>query len=520
MSGIIKEILSDDLAKSELIEGVNIVEKIVGSSMGLRGRTVLIESQGGKAEPTKDGYNILQAITLDNPTQNLAVELIKEASQKTVDFCGDGTTATVVLAHAFITNSDKALKEGKSPIDIVSDIEKSRDKVLAYLDEISEPITDKLIYDVAKTSANGDEKIAKIVSEAFISAGENGSVAHFRSNTDETFLDQIEGTLVESGYDDELFVNVLSDRTVLFENNPLVLVSHINFKTVNQIFPFMEYAATNNRELVIVSDMEFQVKDVLIKNKLSGKLKSVVISPPSYGHKRKDFLSDLAMICGTNMISTLSGEVFDGRVGEFLGTSKKVLVGKSDSIFLPGENTNHKDIEGKIEELKEVISKSTNPLEKKYLKERIAKLSGKVSIIKVGAITESELKEKIDRVDDAVGAVRSAKEEGVVAGGGVALYNAFLDLGTDTVTSKSLQSTMIKILSNAGIDLNKDKLFKGSMKYPIGYDVKEFKEVNMFEVGIVDATKVVKNALINAISVANTITMTNNIIFNKRERNE
>lgn len=516
MSGIIKEIHSDEEAKSQLIEGVNIVEKLVGSTMGLRGRTVLTESGGGKPEPTKDGYNVLQAITLDNPVQNLACELLKEASQKTVDFTGDGSTATIVLAHAFVTNSDKALKEGKSPIDIKYDIEKSRDLVLEYLDKISDPITDKLIYDVAKTSANGDEEIAKIVSEAFISAGENGSVAHFRSNTDETFLEKIEGTLVESGYDDELFVNVLSDRTVLFENNPLVLVSHINFKTTNQIFPFIEYAATNNRELVIVSEMEYQVKDVLVKNKLSGKLKVVVVSPPSYGQKRKDFLSDLAMICGTTMISTLSGEVFEGRTGEFLGSSKRVLVGKSDSVFLPGEFTNHKEIEGKIDELKEQASKSTNSLEKKYLKERVAKLSGTVSIIKVGGITESELKEKIDRVDDAVWAVRSAKEEGVVAGGGIALYWASTELELDNVTDESINSPVKKILSNAGV-----KNFGDTFdKYPMGYDVREFKEVNMFEFGIVDATKVVKNALINAISVANTILMSNHVITNKRERNE
>lgn len=516
MSNIIKEISHGKQAKESLIQGVNIVADVVGSTMGYRGRTVLIETDGNKNYPTKDGYDTLQAIHLDNPLHNMACELLKEASQKSVDLAGDGTTAVIVLAQAFVKYSYEQFKQGKSPIDIKNDIEKSRDLVLARLEELSIPVTDKLIYDVAKTSANSDEEIAKIVTDAFLSAGEHGAVAHFRSDTDETYLEKIEGTLVEAGYVDDRFINVFSDRTVVFDNNPLVVLSEISFKTVNQIAPFIEFAAANNREIVIVSEMEFQVRDVLLKNKLKGALKVCVINPPSFGQKRKDTLKDLAMICGTQAITTLSGDDFQGRVGEFLGSCKKIVVGKTDTIINPNEDAEiSAKIQGQIEELQDVIKNTSYNSEKKYCKDRIAKLSGGVSIIKVGGVTESELLERLARVDDAVKAVYSAKEEGVLAGGGVALYECARIEELDEVTKISIVAPLNRILSNASV--NEDL---GLEKYPFGYDVKNFQEVNMFDAGIVDCHKVVKNSLVNAISVANTILMSDNVIFLKRVSND
>jgi chaperonin GroEL len=513
MSNIIKEISSGTNAKEQLIEGVNICANVVSSTMGYRGRTVLIETDGNKNYPTKDGYDALQAIHLDNPLHNMACELLKEASQKTVDLAGDGTTATLVLAQAFVKFAYEEINKGKSPIDIKLQIEKSRDEVLARLQELAIPVTDKLIYDVAKTSANSDEEIAKIVTDAFLQAGENGAVAHFRSDTDDTYLERIEGTLVESGYSDDLFVNVFSDRTTVFDNAPLIILSEIKFKTVNQITPFLEFAAANQRELVIVSDMEFQVRDVLLKNKLKGALKVCHIMPPSFGQKRKDTLKDLALICGTQPITTLSGEDFRGRIADFLGTCKKIVVGKTDTIITPNEDEQiSAKVQGQIDELKEVVASTSNNLEKKYCKDRISKLAGGVSIIKVGGVTDSELLEKLARVDDAVKAVYSAKEEGVLAGGGVALYEC-ARLNLDPVTKIAIVAPLNRICENAGIDY--DLNLQG---YPFGYDVKNFQEVNMFDAGIVDCHKVIKNALVNSISVANTILLTDNVISLKRER--
>ena len=515
MSNIIKDISSGNIAIEFLIEGVNIIADVVGSTMGYRGRTVLIETDGNKNYPTKDGYDTLQAIHLENPLHNLACELLKEASQKTVDMAGDGTTATIVLAQAFVKYSYQEFFNGKSPIDIKNDIEKSRDKILKYLEEISIPVTDELIYNVAKTSANSDEEIAKIVTDAFLSAGENGSVAHFRSDTDETYLEKIEGTLVENGYSDDLFVNVAADRTVVFDNNPLMVFSEISFKTVNQIKPFLAFAVENNREIVLFSDMEHQVETVLLSNKQKGAIKIAVVKPPSFGQKRKDVLKDLAMICGTQSITTLSGDNFEGKVAEFLGVCKKVVIGKTDTIISQKDDDEISEkVLGKITELKEVIKNTSNSLEKKYCNDRIAKLSGGVSIIKVGGVTDSELLERLARVDDAVKAVYSAKEEGVLAGGGVALFSA-TNLKLDDVSSMSIIAPLNKILENASID--KTLHLKG---YPFGYDVKNFQEVDMYKAGIVDSYKVVKNSLVNAISVANTILLTNNIITLKREKYE
>ena len=518
MSNIIKDIASGDSAKEKLIRGVNTVADVVGSTMGFRGRPVLIEEPGGLANVTKDGFETLEAIHLDDPIENMASEILKEASQRQLDMAGDGTTTVIVIAQALVKYSDELVKKGISPIDIKNMIEKSRDKILEYIKEKSIPVTDKIIYDIAHTSSSADKEISDIVSEAFRKAGEFGSVAHFRSDTEETHLEHIEGVLVESGYTDEGFVNVFNDRTAVFDANPLILVSNINFKTVQQLVPFMEFALSNKRQLVIVSEMEFQVHDVVLRNSLEKKFPFAVVRPPSHGQKRKDQLADLAMVCGTSVITSLSGERFEGRAGEFLGEAKKITVGKKDTILVPSENLNKEAVDGKIKELSKLIETSTNNYEKKYLQDRIAKLHGGISIIKVGAVTESELKEKIARVDDSVQAVKSAIEEGVVAGGGILFFNA-QDLDLDEVTRKSILAPIVRILSNAGKNIKEIEL-PCACNYPLGYDVKNYEVVDMIEAGILDSAKVQSNAIINAVSVANTILMANNVITFKRAKNE
>jgi chaperonin GroEL len=510
----IKEICSGLEAKKRLVEGINIPSDVVGSTMGYRGRTVLRESEGGFPSPTKDGYDTLKSINLDDPVANLANLSLREAAEKTAKEAGDATTATVVLAQAFIRESMLLLNSGQSPIDIKKNIEASCKKVLEFLDEKSIQITDKLIHDIANTSSNGDKEITDIVTKAFIQAGENGSVGHFRSNTDNTFLEFIEGNLLEAGYADERFVNVYRDRTVVFDENPIVLLSEINFRTANQLLPFLDFASENKRQLLIISDMEFQLQDALLMNKLNGNLKVCVIKPPHFGQKKKDVLADLALICNTNCITTLSGEDFKDRFAEFIGTCSKVIVGNTDTIFSMGENAPKEIIESKITELKSNIEKTINPHEIKYLRERISKLSGKISIIKVGALVEAELQEKIARVDDAVCAVRSAKEEGVVAGGGVLLKSAS-ELDLDPVTKEAIKGPYYKILANALVIESLP-----DFEYPFGYDVINFEAVNMIEAGIVDSAKAIRNALINAISVSNMILMTDNVVTQKRNPNE
>lgn len=516
MDNNFKEISSGAGAQEAFVNGINKVSEVVASTMGYRGRTVLIESEGGLPQPTKDGYDTLKSIFLEDPIENMANLSLREASEKTAREAGDATTATVVLAQAFIKESFLALKEGKKRNEIKRDIEESVKKIVEFLKEKSLPITDKLIHDIAHTSCSGDKEITDIVTEAFLKAGENGSVAHFRSNTDNTFLEFVDGNLLEAGYADERFINVYSDRTVLFDENPVVIVSEITFKSVNQILPFVEYAAVNQRQLLIVSDVEFQVQDAILANKLNGKLKVCIVKPPHFGQKRKDVLSDLALLCNCSCITTLSGENFAGRIAEFLGSASKIVVGFTDTVISLSENTPVLKIESKISELKEHIEQTNNPHEIKYLRERIAKLSGKVSIIKVGALVEAELNEKIARVDDAVCAVRSAKEEGVIAGGGSLLNYASGILDLDPVTKQAITAPYRRILSNA--DINYTDI--GVFTYPVGYDVKEYKSVDLFKSGIVDSTKATRNALVNATSVSNTVLLSDNILTYKRLKNE
>ena len=509
---ILKDIISGDDAKNLLLSGLKKAHDVVSSTYGYRGRTVLIESDYGNAEPTKDGFDTLQSIFLENPVENIALEIAKEASAKTMKFSGDSTTNTVILLYAFFKNSVEAVKNGKSPIDVKREIEKSRDLILEHLDKISTPITDKLIYDVALTSANGDEEIAKIVSEAYIKAGADGSVSHARSNTDESYLEFIDGTLVESGYVEERFVNVFSDRTCVFDENPLVVCSTIEFKTVKQILPFMQYAHDNKRPLVIIADCAPAVKDVVLQNVVQKGVPFCVVHAPGVGKKRLDFINDLACILGTQAITTLSGDNFEGREGEFIGECEKIVIGKADTIITPVKNDYiQKIVDGKIAEIKETIETTKSQVEEKYLRERISKLVGGVSIIKVGSIIESELKEKIARVDDSVSAVRSAKEEGVLAGGGVALLDAS-KLNIGDICKEVCKTPVSQLLKNAGVEVFEDIVGD----YPSGYDVKKYEKTNMFDAGIVDSTKAIKHALINAVSASNTMLMTDAVLTNTR----
>jgi|LakMenE01Jun11ns_1017448.scaffolds.fasta_scaffold9948611_2 chaperonin GroEL len=516
MNTILKDVIDGIDAKERIMSGVDKLANPVASSMGYRGRTVLIESPYGLPEPTQDGYKILQSIFLEDPVEAMACEIAKQASQRTVDFAGDSTTATIVLLQAFLRNSIEAVKNGKSAIDVKNEIEKSRDLILKYLDEISIPVTDKLIYDIAYTSSHSDDEIAKIVSEAFIKAGEYGAVSHLRSANDETHLEWIEGTLLESGYSSDLFVNNFADRTCEFAN-PFVVCTNIIFKTVRQIQPFLERSLKEQRPIVIIADwQDGQAKEIerlVIANKLEHKHPFVLVNLPSFGTKRRDLMNDLAVRCGTQLLSSLSGDDFAGRETAFMGTCEKIVIGKSDTIITPFKNDKiQSQVDSKIAELQIEEKASKNQLEKKDIKERVSKLHGGIAMVKVGSIIESELQEKIDRVDDAVCAVRSAKEEGVVAGGGVALFSAssILICNSD-IASLSLVAPLNKILLNASV-----KSDAKIGKYPFGYDVKNFKEVNMIEVGIVDATKAIKHALTNAISASNTLLMSDHVITNKR----
>lgn len=506
-------------AKNKLLSGVNQVCDVIGSTMGYRGSNNLFETFDGMPFITSDGFDSLEMMFLSEPIENMACELVKEACRKQHSNVGDNTTLVCVLTQAFFQNSLKAVENGKNAIEVSQEILKSVALVTEYLDKLAIPLTNELMYDIAKTSAHGDDEIAKIVQEAFIKAGEYGTVSHNRSFTDETFIDFIDGNPIERGFAHEAYINSQETQSVVFDN-PLVIVSNFHFQTFEDIRPFVNIAFPENAEgvpfvaprpLVVISTMEDNVSEVLLANVRQYGFPICVVNPPFIGKKGRENLSDLALILGCSVLDGISRSDYTGKENTFLGTCDRIEIKEKDSVITLNPDRDKSKEQGVINELTAQILIQDNENEKNYLKERIAKISGGIATIRVGGITPSEVEEKIARIDDSVCAVRSAKD-GVAAGGGIALLSAYGNLNLDDVTSTSIQAPFLKIISNAGCKVSEATC----ADYPIGYDVKEYKEVNMFDAGIIDTVKGVKNALANAASASNNLLRTNFVMPFKR----
>lgn len=515
---IVKEVKFNSDAKDPLIKGINTVCDAVASTMGYRGRTVLIESAGGLPIVTKDGVSVAESIFLEDATESLGAEFVKQACRKTVNEAGDSTTCTAVLTKAILKSAEGALKHGVSAIDVKNGIDSAVKDVVEHLKENARQVDDSYLYDVARISSNNDEFLGGIIADAFIKAGKNGVVSYEESDTSETYVDFINGLPIARGYEFEGFVNKPENRSIEFANNPYILLSNRRFQNIRELLPVIEFCHKSNRELLIVSEMEFEVMKVLYANKKNG-LKVAVIIPPSIGEKRRDYLTDISLVTGGLIVDLDTSTNIEGYdMNELLGSCSRLTVTKEDTVLFFNEEQNKEGVEAKIKELEEVIKNSNNKLEKEYLKDRISKLACGVSVIKVGASTDVELKEKVDRVDDAINAVKSALAEGVVSGGGLALYEASKNQKVALSDGYyallyAIQSPIKTILSNADIKLEdvEDKLGNG-----IGYDVKEYETCNMFERGIIDPLKAIRLALENAASVATTVLLTNTTITNKR----
>lgn len=517
---IVREVISGTEAKELLIKAVDKTANIVGDTLGYRGNNNIFEKVGGLPFITKDGRNSINELFWDNSIEAIALQILKEASEKTFEEAGDNTTNTIVLTQAFFKNSYDSVKSGKSPIDVKNEIDASVKKVVDYLKGISVPLTEKLMYDVAKTSANHDEEIAKLVVEAYKKAGEHGIVSHKRIFDDETYVDFIDGNPIESGYASDAYITNPESQTVVF-SDPLVLLSLINFQTIDEVTPFLDYAIKQGRPLVIVANMTHDISNIIETNakgmnKEQFKFPFAVIKPPYVGKLQKEAMSDLGLVLGCDVLSGITRTNYEGKEKSFLGTCKRISIDKKDTVITPSEEVDQVPVKTKIDELLGNIS-NMKDVDKVAIKERIARITGGISTIMVGGITPSEIDEKVDRVDDAICAVRSAKE-GVLAGGGCAFYYASSEKGIDEVTKKTLKAPLNKILLNAGLDISVFENGKSS-SINTGFDVKEFEMVDMFESGIVDTYKGLSNALINAASASNNLLLTNNVIYLKRIEN-
>jgi len=516
---IVKEVIFGTEARQKLIKGVNTIANAVGSTLGARGRTALIESDlhVGGITVTKDGVTLAKSINLLDPAENLAVMIMREASEKTANSAGDGTTTSMVLAQAIIHAAMGTLTKEDNTTQVLRDVQSAALKVATELTAMSTEITSDKLVDVATISANGDIEIGKIIADAYNQVGLSGVVTVESSATAETYAEVISGMKIDRGFASKYFVTDHKKQEAVMDK-PYILVTDQPVTNINDILPILEFIHHGRGSLIIIGELDENALNTLNVNKIKSGLKVCTIIPPSFGYKRHQIMQDIAIATGAKYFSEQTGDNLLMATIDDCGRASKVVSSRFNTIIFDAEGAGDE----RVQELHEQLDVETQPTEKEFLKERIANLGGGVGVIKVGANSDIEQKEKKDRVDDAVCAVRAALEEGILPGGGVALKDIAANLVVDNKGTEILQmamlSPMIKILSNAGIDVDGSDFDEGRQlsQEGIGVNVATGAYCHMMSVGIIDPTKVTKEALKNAVSVATTLLSTETVITNIR----
>jgi chaperonin GroEL len=514
---IVKEIHFGDEGQKKLKSGIKKIAGAVKSTLGARGRTVLIESEHhvGGITVTKDGVTVAKSINLYDPTENLAVMMMRQAADKTATIAGDGTTTSIVLAEAIIDASDKYLKENDNVTEVIRGINDITKRVISKLDKMSKKVNGKRLYDVAAISANNDNDLGKMIGDAF---SEVSLVTVENSMNSETRVEIINGMRIERGYTSQYFVNDQKKQECVLEN-PYVLICDHEINNISNLEKILAPIVSQGKSLLIIGTLGPNALQTLNVNVYQGKIKACNIIPPSFGYKQKDLLKDLAVALGGTYFSDDTGDDLSIATLSDLGKASKVIVKKDMTVFMHHADFKQ-DIDNHLEELKSMMDQTDDHVDREFIRERIANISGGIGVIYVGAQSDIEQKEKRDRIDDAVYAVMAALEEGILPGGGIALLEcaseyAFSD---DDVASQIMSEALVapfrQILVNAG--KNPHEIEMGIFEKGHGYDVKAEKFGDMMKMGIIDPTKVTKNALLNAVSVATTIMSTNAIITNIR----
>lgn len=531
----IKDIIVGDNARKSIAAGVLKTIEAVGSTLGPKGQNVLIDS-GHPAAPstiTKDGVTVLRNLVLHDAVENLAVKIIKEASEKTVDECGDGTTTTAILAGAIYLQGLKHLSSGANPVLIKRGIDKFVTKLSDALDTIKRDVeTDADIRNIATISANGDEEIGSLIVQAIDKVGKDGVVTVENGKSMHDELQTTDGLKIERGYASAYFMTNPAKSTAEL-SNPMILVTDHEFHTTNEIVPFLEMAATSSRPILIVSDGgSAEALQTMVINKIKGVVSCCAVDAPGFGVRKKEYLKDIAIAVGAEFISTDVGIGINQVTKDMLGKCEKVIVTKNDTTFI-NCNPDKTLLNSRVEELTAMMQISENDYDKEFLKERIAKLTGGVAVIRVGGSSEVEVEEKKDRIDDALGATRAAIEGGIVLGGGCALLHAaqkldMVDLDIKNIDEKAGVDIMLEaikqplkhIVFNAGKsgDYVVETVISNSAENPnFGYNAATEKYGDMYEMGIIDPVNVTKSALRNAASVA-TLLLTSKTILMKQNQ--
>ena len=511
MDAIVKNLNFGEEARVNVFKGIEKLTKAVSSTLGASGKCVMLEDHTGKPIITKDGVTVADSIILRDPVENMGATLLKEAARKTVREAGDGTTTATVLAHSILTEAYKVSDKTNSR-ELKEGINKATEAVVKYLKKISVDVKGKMIDQIATISTNNDPELGKIIADAFRAVDNTGIVMMETSADGKTVVEVIDGVQYDKGLTNSHFITNKQNKSAELEN-ALVLLVESPIDTIRQIQPVLEYVIKNNKPLLIIGDLEQGVLSALAMNKNKGNIKVNVINAPTYGISKKEVLDDLALLTGATIINEDLGDDMDLIQVEHLGSCLKSVTTQDETILQFGESS--QEILDIIVELKKQLSQD-NPAHKVVkLEKRLAMLAAKIAIVKVGANSDIELKEKTDRVEDAICATKAAIKEGIVPGGGIALLNASMNVKANSLGERLLLSAITApyrvILENAGVENLEVPTRKGQ-----GYNVVTGKMVNMINSGIIDPLLVTKSALQNAASVATTILSTDCVINNLR----
>ena len=507
-SEIVKDLNFGDQAKAKIIKGVDKLAQAVKSTLGASGQCVIYEDARGNPVITKDGVTVAESVVLFDPVENMGATLIKEAARNTVKEAGDGTTTATVLAESLIK---EVVREKNATIrEIKEGINSGLKKINDYLDSIKIEVKDDMLNNVAAISCNNDIALGKIISEAYEKVGKDGVVLMEGSETENTYVEVVDGVQIDCGLTSPHFITDTDKQRSVLEN-PLVLIVESEIPNIRKIQNVLEFVIKNNKSLLIVAPVSQQVKSALLMNKVKGNIKVNIIDLPGFGPTKRDTVKDLALLTGAEVINEELGDDLDGISLNVLGEVEKTVTDDKSTVFTTLDTI---DVSERIKEVTKLKENEKDGFLKRFLEKRISMLSGSVAVVKVGADSKVELKEKKDRVEDAIYATKAALKEGIVPGGGVALLNASerIPHGSvgEAILLNAIKAPYQTILSNAGIEQT-EELAGGN-----GINVVTGEEVDMVEAGVIDPVLVTKTALKNAISVVTTIISADCVISNIR----
>ena len=533
-----KKIVFSKEARQELLKGVSKLADAVVATLGPAGRNAIIEQDMGNPISTKDGVTVAKSIDLEDRVENIGAQLVKQASIKTADQAGDGTTTSTLLARELYKKGLEVMTKGANAVEVKRGIDEAVKKVVEYLEEYSKDITDEeQLKQVATISANNDTEVGELISTAMDKVGRDGVVTIEESRTGETYLETVEGMQFSRGYKSPYFVTDNNSMQAVLRD-PLILITDKRLNQVKELLPILEAVSQQNKSLLIIADdIDGEALSTLVVNKMRGILQAVAVKAPEFGDRKKAMLEDIAVLTGGTVVSSEKGMRLEKFDSSWFGKAKKVSVGKENTTVIDALGK-EEEIEARVNELKTQIDESSSPYETEKLQERLAAFIGGVAIVHVGGHTEVEMKEKKDRVDDALHATKAALEEGILPGGGIALLNASKMLtsiigsvdSTDQQTGfdivvQATEKPFYQILENAGysnkeIGEIEEKVINQEGDLWAGYNPRKQVVVNMFKSGIIDPTKVTRLALENAASVAGTMLITETVVSNIKEKEE